>query len=88
MADRPKLKILFERPSNAEAHARALVRKIDKHNLDNTYEPKPYGIAHYSAVMPEVCDDCGQTYWTRQGKEWTSHIGCTGAPPKGGAAGF
>lgn len=83
MAHRPKLKILFERPSNAEAHAKALVQKIDKHNLENTYEPKPRGIAHYAALLPERCDDCGETYWTRGGNGWTSHIGCLGAPRKG-----
>lgn len=86
MTNRPKLKILFDRPSDAEDHARTLVRKIEENNLEATHKPKPRGVPHYAAVLPEVCEDCGKTYWTRN--EWTSHIGCAGAPPKGGAAGF
>jgi len=78
---------VFDRSDNAESHAQRLVREIGEKDSTNTYEPKPRGIAHYSAVMPERCDDCGQTYWTRIGAQWTSHLNCPGAPRKA-EAGF
>ena len=84
----PKLKIVLARPSDSEEHAKALVTQTEKNNLENTYEPKPRGVPHHAAVIPELCDDCGETYWNKAGNRWGSHIGCLGAPRKGGSTGF
>lgn len=50
------MKIIFSEPGDKIAeHARKLVVKKQS--------DEPRGVAHYSAKIPAVCEDCGETYW-------------------------
>lgn len=70
--------------SHAE-HAQMMVRKIEAlQERSPHHHPRPKGIALHQAVYPSLCEDCGETYWSRE--EWTNHIGCRGVRTKG--AGF
>ncbi len=90
MGDKAKLKILFARDSDTSEHARKMVTRIEMAQWlsDPRYNPMPRGIAHHAAVTPRLCGDCGKTFWSRDDRDRNTHIGCSGAPKKGGNAGF
>lgn len=72
------MKIIFgESQDRIEEHASALIAKYNQSD--------PIGIAHYSAQVPQICDDCGETYWHRNDPYgWFPHIGCKGTKAKAG----
>jgi hypothetical protein len=86
-ADRPRrLTIIYGDDRSArEEHAKALVEKIEKHQLESTHSPMPRGIAVHLARYPLACEDCGETYWSKDA--YGTHMGCRGEPKKQ-AAGF
>lgn len=50
--------------------------KLEARDADRSYEPRPRGIAVHTVLYAQRCDDCGQTYWSRD--SWGSHVGCQG----------
>lgn len=68
------VKIIIDRASEgAEAHAREAVAKINAAGFD-PYNPRPVGVAHHSALYPNTCDECGETFWARD--QWATHRKC------------
>ncbi len=64
---------------SSEDHAKKIVQAIRQHELTPRHSPRdimPIGISKYQAHFPIMCDDCGETYWSRD--EYGSHLGCKG----------
>ena len=68
------LKIIISNKPSASLHARKLVKRIEAARLEDSIEPNPIGVATYSARFPNVCDDCGETYWSAD--RYASHPKC------------
>ena len=69
------MKIIFSSNRDSIAdHARVLVVKAQKNDA------APKGVAAHSARVPNVCEDCGVTYWHRDDPYvFFPHVGCRGA---------
>jgi hydrogenase maturation factor HypF (carbamoyltransferase family) len=67
------MKIVFGTSLDAVAtHAKFLVRQSQQKRNE------PIGIASYAAKVPEVCEDCGQTYWHGGDPyQFYPHLGCS-----------
>lgn len=72
------MKIIFSESLDSIAeHAKKVVLKKQMTN------DEPHGVAHHSAKVPQICDDCGKTFW--HGSDpyaWYPHIGCKGGKQK------
>lgn len=71
------MKILWGHDSGDTArHAKNLIRAIQRYQDKQVTEPKPKDVPNHMAQHPLICDDCGETYWSRD--QWGSHITCKG----------
>lgn len=79
-----RLRVVFGEERGVVAdHAKSLLKALAKSEMQFPSRAKPRGIAHHTAHFPILCDDCGQTFWSRD--EFGSHLGCKGAPKSFGA---
>ena len=62
--------------SRTSDHARAVVRYLDSVDAKDPGNAPPKGVPHHLAAHPQVCEDCGKTYWSRE--RWAAHLGCKG----------
>jgi formylmethanofuran dehydrogenase subunit E len=77
-----KLKFIFDNKLIATTeHARQLIVKINERENKDVYDPKPKDVAHHSAVTPVLCEECGETFWSKN-RYSENHIDCKG-PQKG-----
>lgn len=82
------MKIIFDRRDRETVFEHA--QKVIKAQEEWLYKHRPgqinpRGVAVHMTLHPIKCDDCGETYWSRD--EYGSHISCKGPRPKQ-AAGF
>lgn len=77
--------IMGEEGHVLEAHAKQMIRSLEKYEIKHPTQAKPRGVANHAAHFPLLCTECGLSYWSRD--EYASHIGCKGVPPKQ-SAGF
>lgn len=71
------MKILFDNSGDeASHHAKRIIKSLESHADVYPHLAVPKGVAHHSAQYPLMCDDCGETYWSRD--QYGSHIGCRG----------
>lgn len=64
-----------------EGHAKELLAW----HADESKLPRVSSV--HSAQVPNVCDDCHQTYWHKI-DQWTPHYPCKGTPAFKSEAGF
>lgn len=70
------LKILMEPDTHLEEHA----KELHKYYGERMRQPRLGSVSR--AMTPELCDECGATYW-KPVDTWGPHPHCEGAPKKG-----
>jgi hypothetical protein len=69
------MKIIFgNNKFEIEDHAKKVMKSIEKEELKFPRRVIPIGVAIHTVRYPLICDDCGETYWSRD--EYGSHIKC------------
>lgn len=71
--------IVHSHLSQAEEHAKEwfTVRRRQQMKHPNVNDVDLHGISQYSVRYPNICDDCGQTFWAND--PYAEHARC----PKG-----
>lgn len=57
-------------------HAKKVLKAIDAYEERYPRHAPAKGISNHLAQFAKLCDDCGNTYWSRD--EYGMHIGCKG----------
>lgn len=72
------IKLLFDPDTGLESHAKQLVNKYAERSM------MPRLGSNARALTPDLCDDCGGTYWHAV-DAWPPHKDCPAGKPKQGA---
>lgn len=79
-----RLRIIFGTTrAELEEHAKEHLLSQRAYDKKNPHRVQPRGVPYHLTQYPLLCDDCGETYWSRD--EYGAHLKCN----KGkGATGF